>query len=130
MTVQVKLLRVLEDRTILPVGGLKPRPVDVRFIAATNRDLELESEQGTFRRNGITFRIPPLRERPSEIVGLAEQFITRATLAMGRTTAPKLGDEALRILHAYRWPGNIRELRNVIERAVLLCGDRWEIGPQ
>jgi two-component system response regulator AtoC len=124
---QVKLLRVLEEREVLPVGGLKPRPIDVRFIAATNRDLEAEVERRTFRQDlyfrlcAATLVIPPLRERVSEIADLARTFVDAAARDMARA-APALGAEVLVALEAYTWPGNIRELRNMIERAVLLCG--------
>ena len=128
MSTQVKLLRVLEEREVLPVGGLKPRPIDVRFVAATNRDLEAEIERRTFRQDlyfrlcAATLVIPPLRERISEISGLARTFIEAAARDMGRP-APVLGGDALAALEVYPWPGNIRELRNMIERAVLLCGN-------
>jgi len=127
MSTQVKLLRVLEEHEVLPVGGLKTRPIDVRFVAATNRDLEAEVERRTFRQDlyfrlcAATLVIPPLRERISEISGLARTFIDAATRDTGRSP-PALGADALAALEAYLWPGNIRELRNMIERAVLLCG--------
>jgi DNA-binding NtrC family response regulator len=129
MSTQVKLLRVLEERQVLRVGSLKPRPIDVRFVAATNRDLEAEIERGTFRRdlyyrlNGISLMIPPLRERVSEIEGLARAFVQNACRQAGRGRPPALAADALELLGRYSWPGNIRELRNVIERAVLLAGD-------
>jgi DNA-binding NtrC family response regulator len=121
---QVKLLRVLEQREILPVGGLKPVPIDVRFLAATNRDLEQEVRRGSFRQDlyfrmaGITLRVPPLRHRADEIPKLAAAFLGRACQEMKRAPSV-LSAEALRLLCGYSWPGNIRELRNVIERAVL-----------
>lgn len=126
---QVKLLRVLEERVVQRVGGLKPIPLDVRFIAATNRDLETEIVRGTFRQdlyfrlNGATLVIPPLRERASEIPDLARAFISQAARNMGLGSQPALSREALAMMVSYSWPGNIRELRNVAERAVLLCGD-------
>ena len=127
-SIQVKLLRVIEERMVLRVGGLKPRPLDVRFIAATNRDLENEIMRGTFRQdlffrlNGATLVIPPLRERTSEIPDLARAFAAQAARQMGLPGQPALSSEALELLLSYSWPGNIRELRNVVERAVLLCG--------
>jgi len=133
LAIQAKLLRVLETREVLPVGGRKPRPIDVRIIAATNRDLDAEVERGAFRRdlyyrlNGITITIPPLRERRSEIEPLARMFIERAAQALGRASAPRLSAEASAALMAYDWPGNLRELLNMMERAVLLC-DGAEIG--
>jgi two-component system, NtrC family, response regulator AtoC len=109
------------------VGGLKGRSIDVRFVAATNRDLQQEVVQGRFRRdlyfrlNGITLQLPPLRERPSEILPLARLFLASAAEQSGRRPAPALSPEVEDLLVGYSWPGNIRELRNVIERAVLLC---------
>jgi DNA-binding NtrC family response regulator len=127
LTVQTKLLRVLETRQVTRVGGLKPRSIDVRFIAATNRRLEGEIAQGRFRQdlffrlNGIMLQVPPLRERPSEIMALATRFLVHFSRQMGRQSAPVLSKEATALLKGYGWPGNIRELRNVIERAVVLC---------
>jgi DNA-binding NtrC family response regulator len=130
-SIQVKLLRVLEERKVLRVGGLARRPINVRFISATNRDLEAESIRGTFRQdlyfrlNGISLIIPPLRERTAEIEPLARNFIAKACAQMRLRTPPELSPEALEMLLRHAWPGNIRELRNVIERSVVLCtGDR------
>src|SRR6266852_3273128 len=123
MTTQVKLLRVIEERKVRRVGALKPLPIDVRFVAATNRDLELEVQRGSFRKdlffrlNGISFVIPPLRERVGEIEGLARRLIGEACQRMGRAEEPELSPEVLALLQQYPWPGNIRELRNAIERA-------------
>jgi DNA-binding NtrC family response regulator len=131
--IQVKLLRVLEDRKVTRVGGLAPRPVDVRFVAATNRDLEAEVRKGTFRQDlffrlgGITLTIPPLRERRAEIEPLARFFAGRAAAQLGRT-APPLSRAALDALEKHPWPGNVRELRNVMERAVVLA-DTEDIAP-
>jgi len=127
MTVQVKLLRVLEDRKVMRVGGIKPTRIDVRFVAATNRDVETEVARGRFRQDlyfrlaGITLTIPPLRERVDEIAGLARLFLDQASGNLGRTEPLRLSRDALRLLEGYAWPGNIRELRNMIERAALLC---------
>jgi two-component system, NtrC family, response regulator AtoC len=127
MSIQVKLLRVIEERQVLPVGALKPRPIDVRFLAATNRDLELEITRGAFRQdlyfrlNGISLLIPPLRERVSEIADLAGAFLRLASERSQRSPVPPISREAMKLLMAYHWPGNIRELRNVMERALLLC---------
>jgi DNA-binding NtrC family response regulator len=132
LALQAKLLRVIQEREVLRVGGLKTRPIDVRFIAATNRDLESEVARGTFRQdlfyrlNGITLVIPPLRERPSEVARLAELFAERTAQELGRRV-PSLSPEALSLLRGYLWPGNVRELQNVIERAVLLCGNEATI---
>jgi DNA-binding NtrC family response regulator len=125
---QSKLLRVLEERKVLRVGGLTPRPIDIRLVAATNRDLEAEARAGKFRRdlffrlNGIAIVLPPLRRRVAEIAGLARGFIAQACEQWQRPYEPALGAEALALLQGHAWPGNIRELRNVMERAVLLCG--------
>ncbi len=127
-SIQAKLLRVLEERQVLRVGAIKPEPINVRFIFATNRDLEAEVARGAFRAdlfyrvNGISLVIPPLRERVAEIEPLARQFIVKAAQRESRET-PELTSEALMTLKHWPWPGNIRELRNVVERAVLLAGD-------
>jgi len=128
LSTQVKLLRVLEERKVLRVGGLQKRDIDVRFVSATNRDLDAGVMRGAFRQdlyfrlNGITLVIPPLRERVSEIEALARNFMFQAATKMKLRTAPLLSQEALDTLLRYSWPGNIRELRNVIERAVVLSG--------
>jgi two-component system response regulator AtoC len=124
---QAKLLRVLETRQVMRVGATKPLSVDVRFIAATNRDLEEEIANKTFREdlffrlNGICLEIPPLRERPDEIEPLARRCMENVARQLGREV-PVLASEALELMRSYGWPGNIRELRNVMERAVILCG--------
>jgi DNA-binding NtrC family response regulator len=122
---QVKLLRVLEDGAVRRIGSATPRPVDVRFIAATNKDLAAEVEAGKFRRDlyfrlaGASFTIPPLRNRKDEILPLAEQFVASAAGPLGRAFV--LSEDARTYLLAHDWPGNIRELRNACERAVLLA---------
>jgi two-component system response regulator AtoC len=124
--VQVKLLRVLEDRKVLRIGGRTPRTLDVRFVAATNRDLLVEVERGNFRQdlyfrlNGVAFAIPPLRDRVSEIRPLAERFLAAADDQLDRGEPLRLSAEALGYLERHRWPGNVRELRNAIERAAVL----------
>jgi DNA-binding NtrC family response regulator len=131
---QVKLLRVLEERKVTRVGGLVARPIDVRLIAATNRDLEAEARKGTFRQdlffrlNGISLTVPPLRERRDEIAPLARMFAARAAERMGRP-APEISAAAIEALGRHAWPGNVRELRNVMERAVVLL-DAGAIGPE
>jgi DNA-binding NtrC family response regulator len=126
LLLQAKLLRVLETRLVTRVGGLKPKAIDVRFVAATNRNLEEEVAAGRFRRdlyfrlNGMTLHIPPLRARRGEIAPLAALFLRQFAEPLGRS-APELSDEARLMLEAYVWPGNVRELRNMMERAVLLC---------
>ena len=124
---QAKLLRVVETREVLRVGGVRPRAIDVRFLAATNRDIESDVARGAFRRdlyfrlNGMTLVVPPLRDRPRDLPLLAQGFVTALAAAAGRRRAPALSDGALARLAAHAWPGNVRELRNVIERALLLC---------
>lgn len=125
-SIQVKLLRVIETREVTRVGSVRPRQIDVRFLAATNRDLETGVDRGTFRRdlyfrlNGISIRIPPLRERTSEIPSLAGTFLRQVCQEL-RRPEPRLTTEVLLALQRREWAGNIRELKNVIERAVLLC---------
>lgn len=121
---QVKLLRVLQQREVIPVGSTDPIPVDVRLIAATNRNLERDIEEGRFRRdlyyrlNVISLELPPLRDRAEDIPLLAEHFLSRQA---GEDEDPrKLSPKALQVLQEYHWPGNVRELENVIERAVVL----------
>ena len=128
--VQIKLLRVLEDRKVLRIGGRTPRKLDVRFVAATNRDLEAEVARGSFRQdlyfrlNGLSFVIPPLRARVVEIAPLAAQFLGEAGLTLDRSSPFQLSPAAIAHLERYAWPGNVRELRNVMERAaVLATGD-------
>jgi DNA-binding NtrC family response regulator len=127
LTTQVKLLRVLETREVMRVGGLKAIPIDVRFVSATNRDLPREVAGGSFRQdllfrlNGVTISIPPLRERVEEIEPLCRAFLESFSRQLARHPAPSLSSEAVAFLRSYAWPGNVRELRNVIERAILLC---------
>ncbi|MBX6362744.1 MAG: sigma-54-dependent Fis family transcriptional regulator [Gemmatimonadetes bacterium] len=123
---QVKLLRALQEREIVPVGATEPRPIDVRIIAATNRDLEQEIRRGTFRSdlyyrlNVISLHIPPLRERRDDIPLLAEWFLARLAAERGDGVTYSLEAEALAALRAYDWPGNVRELENALERAAIL----------
>jgi two-component system response regulator AtoC len=124
---QAKLLRVLEERALRRVGGVDTIPIDVLFIGATNRDLETEVAERRFRAdlyfrlNGFSITIPPLRQRLDEIAPLAERFLAAAARRMGLAAAPKLSESAREALVRHRWPGNIRELRNAIDRAVLLA---------
>jgi DNA-binding NtrC family response regulator len=121
---QAKLLRVLEERVVRRVGATAGRTLDVRFICATNRQLADEIDAGRFRRdlyyriNGVTITIPPLRERPSELAGLARAFASRPR---GNATPTTLSDDVIAALHRHPWPGNIRELRNTIDRAMLFA---------
>jgi DNA-binding NtrC family response regulator len=134
LALQAKLLRVIEARELVRVGGVRPRKIDVRFLAATNRDLEAEVARGAFRAdlyfrlNGMTLTIPPLRERPADVPVLARHFTSTLARAAGHAHPPVLTPEAHAALAAYDWPGNVRELRNVIERALLVC-EGAEIGP-
>jgi len=122
---QVKLLRMLENREVLRLGARRTTAIDVRFIAATNRDLPNLVATGEFRQdlyfrlNGISLTVPPLRSRPREIDALASRFIEEAARTAGQPV-PTLSPPALAALHAHSWPGNVRELRNVLERAVVL----------
>ena len=122
---QVKLLRVLQEGEVRPVGAARPIPVDVRIIAATHRDLEQRVNQGLFREDlyyrlaGVTLTIPPLRERVGDIGLIARQLVHDVATEIGHPGA-ELPDEALACLMAYPWPGNIRELRNEIARALAL----------
>jgi two-component system response regulator AtoC len=129
-SVQTQLLRVLEERKVLRVGGRAERAVDVRIVAATHRDVEAESERGTFRAdlfyrlNGVSFTVPPLRQRRAEIPALCAIFLSRISAQLERNPPLSLSPDTLALLERYSWPGNIRELKNVIERgAVLCCGD-------
>ena len=123
---QVKLLRVLQQREFEPVGGTKTIQVDVRLIAATHQNLEKLIAEGKFREdlyyrlNVISILLPPLRERPDDILDLAVFFLKSASTRGGKRIA-RFDDDALNALMRYSWPGNIRELQNVIERAVVLA---------
>jgi two-component system response regulator AtoC len=131
---QAKLLRVIETRQVLRVGGLVPRPIDVRFLAATNRDLDTEVAQGRFRADlrfrldGLRLTVPPLRARAAEILPLAQLFLQEFCLRE-RRPCPTLAEAAAACLQRHAWPGNVRELRNVMERAALVC-DRDRIDPE
>lgn len=127
LSLQAKLLRVVETREVIPIGGTRVRRLDVRFLAATNRDLRERIRSGHFREDlffrlsGVTIEVPALRARRTEIEPLARLFAGEAAVALGRRCAPKISPEAVQFLEAQRWPGNVRELRNCVERAVLLC---------
>lgn len=132
LTLQTKLLRVLEERTLRRVGGSATIPVDVRFMAATNRNLKEAVAKGEFREdlyfrlNVVALTVPPLRERSEDIIPLAQQFLTRSALSLGKP-ARLIGESAHALLRRYSFPGNVRELSNLIERAVLFCqGDTLE----
>jgi transcriptional regulator with GAF, ATPase, and Fis domain len=124
-SVQPKLLRVLEDKTVTRVGGSSPRRVDVRIIAATHKDLREEVERGRFREDlyyrldVLRLQIPPLRERPEDIPALAEAFLARECERHGRRL--QWSEAALRRLAQHAWPGNVRELKNAVERLCILA---------
>jgi len=124
---QVKLLRVLQQREVIPVGATDAEPIDVRIIAATNRDLEEEIKRGAFRRdlfyrlNVIAIHLPPLRDRRDDIPLLAEAFLQNTASQRGEPVK-RLSDDAVEMLSDYAWPGNVRELENALERAVILSG--------
>jgi two-component system, NtrC family, response regulator HydG len=123
---QAKLLRTLQERTFRHLGGERLLNVDIRVISSTNRDLDAEVQQGRFRRdllyrlNVISICLPPLRDRPGDVALLAQHFLQEFSTA-GSKACRRMNPEVLRLLEGYQWPGNIRELRNVMERAVVLC---------
>ncbi len=123
---QVKLLRAIQEREVQPVGGDAALPVDVRLIAATNRELATEVKAGRFREdlffrlNVIPIHLPALRERPDDIPPLAAHFLAKFAAQAGRTLAG-FSDRAIAAMERYAWPGNVRELENAIERAVVLA---------
>ncbi|MDP8224687.1 MAG: sigma-54 dependent transcriptional regulator [Candidatus Lernaella stagnicola] len=129
LMLQVKLLRVLQEEAVRPVGANREVSVDLRVVAATARDLEKDVRDGRFREdlyyrlNVFHLCVPPLRERPTDVDLLARHFITKIAQQHGLPTC-EIGDGALEILQRYDWPGNVRELENAMERAVLLAGGR------
>lgn len=134
LELQAKLLRVLQQRTVVPVGSHEEVPVDVRVLAATNRDLEREVEAGRFREdlyyrlNVVTIRTLPLRERPEDIPVLAGRYLAELAARHGMPMF-SLSPDAVGVLQAYAWPGNVRELENVIERAAMFTTGE-EIEPE
>jgi len=133
LAMQVKLLRVLQDKEVCMVGSNRARKVDVRILAATNRDLqglvrkELFREDLFYRLNVITIFIPPLRERSEDILLLARHFVTKFAAESGQSP-PRFSDKALQSLRSYNWPGNVRELENVIQRLVVMTdGDAIDV---
>ena len=126
LSLQVKLLRVLQDKRVEPLGALSPEQVDVRFIAATNKDLGEGVEQGSFRRdlfyrlNVVQISLPPLRQRTEDIPLLINHFIRRFNLLQDKNVAG-ISEDALRVLMRYPFPGNVREIENIIEYAFILC---------
>jgi transcriptional regulator with GAF, ATPase, and Fis domain len=135
LPLQAKLLRVLEERKVRRLGGERDLAVDVRLVAATNRDLARDVETGGFRRD-LYFRLavvpvalPPLRERAGDVALLARHFAATLAARHGLPAPARLSDDALAALSGYEWPGNVRELRNVLERAVVVRRGE-EIRPQ
>ncbi len=132
-TTQVKLLRVLQERTFERVGGNQPIKVDVRIIAATNRDLARAVAEGSFRDdlfyrlNVVRIELPPLRERKEDLPALVAHFVKKYAAEIGRQP-PRVSPEAMRRIYEHSWPGNVRELENALERAVILAGE--EIRPR
>ncbi len=133
LAMQVKLLRVLQDKEVCMVGSNRTRKVDVRILAATNKDLQGLVKKGLFREdlfyrlNVITIIIPPLRERGDDILLLAHHFLTQFAAESGKTTL-RFSDEALQSLRSFNWPGNVRELENVIQRLMVMTdGDIIEV---
>jgi len=126
LSMQVKLLRALQEHAVRPVGSTRDAPVDVRVVAATNRDLEALIDAGGFRKDlfyrlrVIPLELPPLRERRDDILPLAREFIAK-TCKQNSCGPCALSSDVLDALHAYPWPGNVRELENAIERAVVLA---------
>jgi len=128
LSLQTKLLRVLQEREVHPLGAAAPVAVDVRVIAATNRDLEALCAQGRFRQdlyyrlNVITIRIPPLRERPEDLLPLVAHFLAKHGQRLGRSEVT-VSLEVMELFRRHPWPGNVRELENAIERALVLGQD-------
>lgn len=129
LNVQATLLRVLEERVVVPVGDTRPRTIDVRVVAASNQDLGQLCKEGKFRED-LLYRLdvvrvdlPPLRQRRDDVPLLAHHFLAKYAKQMGKTT-PEMTNGAVRALLSHDWPGNVRELENVIERAVIFADDR------
>src|SRR5260370_30020814 len=132
---QVALLRVLQERTLERVGGLRPVAVDVRLLAATNRDLDAAIAEGSFRKdlfyrlNVFPVHLPALRERGGDIPLLVEYLVARYAQKAGKRIQ-RIGNDTMDLFKRYSWPGNVRELQNVIERAVILCdGETFSVDP-
>ena len=127
LDIQVKLLRAIQEGEIDPVGAKRPVKLDIRLISATNRDLEADVRAGRFREdlyyrlNVLPVTVPPLRERRADIAGLVDRFLARFAAEEGRSQPLRAGRDALEMLGAFDWPGNIRQLENAIFRAVVLA---------
>jgi two-component system NtrC family response regulator len=126
LSLQAKILNVLQERTIVRLGGVEEIPLNIRVICATHQDLKARIAQGLFREDlyyrisEIIVEMPPLRERSDDILLLAQSFLTRFNNQLGRKVN-KFSQDAIVALRSYRWPGNIRELENKIKRAVVMC---------
>ncbi len=134
MALQAKLLRVIQEREVRPLGATKSEPIDARVVAATHRDLRTAVREGRFREDlfyrlaVIEVGVPPLRDRPEDVVPLAEHFLKRVAARSGSAVKGFSG-AALRKMEAYHWPGNVRELENAVERAVAMAREEW-ISPE
>jgi transcriptional regulator with GAF, ATPase, and Fis domain len=135
--IQAKILRVVQEREFVRVGGTRTQRADVRLIAATNRDLKQAVADGRFREDlyyrlsVFPIELPPLRQRTGDVPRLARHFLDELAPSLGMAAAPPtIDDRAIACLRAHRWPGNVRELRNVIERAALLAGAGATIQPE
>ena len=137
LNAQVRLLRVLQNREIERLGGTTRIPVDIRILAATNKDLEARVKDGRFREdlwfrlNVFPIGIPPLRERRGDLPALVQHFLERKAKELKLGTTPRLADGELDALRTYDWPGNVRELENLVERAMIVCRDqplRFDLG--
>jgi transcriptional regulator with PAS, ATPase and Fis domain len=133
LALQSKLLRVLQEKVVVPVGDTTPRPVDIRVLTATNRDLDVMVREGTFRQdlyfrlNVVILKAPALRERPQDVLPLAQHFLSLQS-ELYSEPLKKLSTPVAEILQAYAWPGNVRELANVMEHAhVLASGNSIEL---
>lgn len=128
LAMQVKLLRILQDKEVVMLGSSRPARVDVRIMAATNKDLDslvknrMFREDLFYRLNVLSINVPPLRERDGDIVPLIHHFTAKFAKELGKPT-PQISDAAIQILRAHHWPGNVRELENIIQRMVLMCED-------
>jgi len=130
ISLQSKLLRVMDDREIRPIGSVQSRKVDIRFITATNRDIYKAVKEGLFREdlfyriNVITLKLPPLRDRREDVVPLAQHFLKKYSQEIGKAVR-HIDETAQKMLIDYEWPGNVRELQNIIERAILITDSNF-----
>ncbi len=135
LTLQVKILRAIEERVIVPIGGSKPENVDIRIVAATNKDLEKMIAEGTYREdlfyrlNVISLNLPPLRDRKEDVELIARFFLAKYTSEYKRPEIKGFSPSALSLMRRYRWPGNVRELENAVKKGVILC-DKALVSPE